>query len=615
METGNVGPTFSFAPPNSGGDFFTPVLAALCAPLDRLLGLHELEHMYRELAPSEGAYSFISLVLSKLGVSYSISQEDLQRIPQEGPLIVAANHPYGGLDGLILGHILLARRADVKIMANHLLGCVRELRQLLLLVDPYARASSTQHNLNALKNALTFVRDGGALGVFPAGDVAHLRFHPLGNSEGAWSSQIARLVKHTNATVVPVYFAGGNGPLFQLLGFLHPRLRTALLPREMTNKRGRQIRIEIGRPMPASRLESLGDDAHRMHYLRMRSLLLRRRAEKAKPDFKLFPLKLKVRQAKLIPPSPQQSLVMEMRDLPMHQILVENGEFSVAYAQAEQIPLILREISRLREETFRLVGEGTGEERDTDEFDAYYTHLFLWNRERNELAGAYRLARSDEVMQRFGQSGMYTATLFKMAPHFFKRLGPALEMGRSFVCPEYQKNYTPLLLLWKGIAAYVRKFPKYKTLFGPVSITNDYKNASRQLMASFFESRNPEKELARLVTPRIPFHYAAWVRALTQSMPNDEAELVSLLGDIEADKGLPVLIRQYLKLGGSILRFNLDPAFSNALDGLIVVNLLQTDKRQLERYMGKEGVEEFFAYHHPQSQECSGSFALAPSGA
>jgi putative hemolysin len=615
METGDVGRTFSCAPPNSRGDLFTPALTALCAPLDRLLGLHELEHTYRELAPSEGMYDFISLVLSQLGVSYSVSQEDLQRIPQEGPLIVAANHPYGGLDGLILGHILLSRRTDVKIMANHLLGRVRELRQLLLLVDPYARRSSAQDNLNALKKALAFVRDGGALGVFPAGDVAHLRFHPPGISEGAWSSQVARIVKHTSATVVPVYFAGGNGPLFHMLGLLHPRLRTALLPREMTNKRGRHIRIEIGRPIPASRLENLGNDARRMHYLRMRSLLLRRRAEKAKPDFKILPFKRKTHQAKLIPPSPQQSLLMEMRDLPMHQILVENDEFSVAYAQAEQIPLILREISRLREETFRLVGEGTGEERDTDAFDAYYTHLFLWNREHNELAGAYRLARSDEVMQCLGPSGMYTATLFKMAPHFFKRLGPALEMGRSFVRPEYQKNYAPLLLLWKGIAAYVRKFPRYKTLFGPVSITNDYKNASRQLMASFFESRNPEQELARLVTPRTPFRYPAWVHALTQSMPDDEAELVSLLGDIEADKGLPVLIRQYLKLGGSILCFNLDPAFSNALDGLIVVNLLKTDKRQLERYMGKEGVEEFFAYHHQQGQGCPDDFAFAPSGA
>jgi len=614
METGNVGRTFSFVPQNAGGDIFTSVFSVLSAPLDRLLGLHKLEHMYRELAPSEDAHGFISHVLSKLGVSYAVSLEDVQRIPQEGPVIVVANHPYGGLDGLILGHIMLSRRADVRIMANHLLGRVRELRDLLLLVDPYAHASSSHHNLNTLKHALTFVRSGGALGVFPSGDVAHLRVDPPRVHEGEWSAQIARLIKRTKATIVPVHFTGGNGPLFHLLGLLHPKLRTALLPWETINKRDRQIRIEIGRAIPASRLESLGNDAHCMHYLRMRSLILRRRAEKAKPAQQFFPIKLKATQAELIAPVAPQSLAKEMSNVPMHQVLFESGEFSVAYAQAEQIPLILREISRLREQSFRLVGEGTGEACDLDKFDAYYTHLFLWNRNQNEIVGAYRLARSDEVIQRLGQSGMYTATLFKMAPCFFKRLGPALEMGRSFVRFEYQKNYTPLLLLWKGIAMYVLKFPKYKTLFGPVSITNEYKNVSRQLMASFFESRNPEKELASLVTPRTPFRYPAWVHALTQNMPDDEAELVSLLGDIEADKGLPVLIRQYLKLGGSILRFNLDPAFSNALDGLIVVNLLKTDKRQLERYMGKEGVGEFFAYHQ-QAEEYADIFAMAPSGA
>lgn len=601
----------SFIPPNFGGNVFTHTLGTA---LSKLLGLHKLEHVYHELASSKDIHDFISHALSMLGVSYSVAQEDLQRIPQEGPIIVVANHSYGGLDGLILSDILLSRRTDVKVMANYLLGCVHNLREFFLLVDPYARATSSQNNLNALKKALTLLRSGGALGVFPSGDVAHLRFYPSGIHEGAWSTSIARLVKHTNATIVPVHFTGGNGALFHVLGLLHPRMRTAMLPRQMTNKHGRQIHVEIGRAIPASRLASLGSDERCMRYLRMRNLLLHRRIEKAKFEPKLFPLKMKTRQAKLIPPVPKESLAMEIRNLPTHQILFENGEFSVVHAQAEQIPLIMKEISRLREQAFRLVGEGTGKKCDTDKFDAYYTQLFLWNRNQNEIAGAYRLAHSDEILQRLGQSGMYTATFFKLDPNFFKHLGPALEMGRSFICPKYQKNYVSLLSLWKGISAYILKFPKYKTLFGPVSISHDYKKASRQLMAAFFESRNPEKELAKLVTPRTPFRCPAWVHALTQNMPDDEAELVSMIEDIDANKGLPVLIRQYLKLGGSILRFNLDPDFSNALDGLIVIDLLKTNKKQLERYMGK-GIEEFLAYHHQQEQEYLDSFKLVSSEA
>ncbi|MCL2626353.1 MAG: lysophospholipid acyltransferase family protein [Cystobacterineae bacterium] len=594
---GKVENSFRLFPQSTERSLFTDALWALRTPLDKLFGLNKLEQIYCDLSSSENMISFISHALQKLGVSYSVSQEDLQRIPKEGTLMVVANHPYGALDGLILGDILLSRRADVKLMANHMLGRVRELHELLLLVDPYARASSPYNNMAALKNALAHLRGGGTLGVFPAGDVAHWRFHPPGIHEGTWTTQVARLIKHTQATVVPVYFGGGNGLLFHVLGLLHPRFRTAMLTHELTNKRDKQICVKIGKPIPASHLESLEDDERCMHYLRMRSLILHRRTEKAKPKFSLFSRKANARHRPLLSPVLQQSLAMEMHHLPKSQILFESGEFSVAYAQAEQTPLIIREISRLREQAFRLVGEGTGEAYDMDAFDGYYTHLFLWNQKRSEIAGAYRLGRSDEILQRLGQRGMYTARLFKLAPIFFERLGPALEMGRSFVSAEYQKSYAPLLLLWKGIATYVVRFPKYKILFGPVSITNDYKNISRQLMAAFFERRNPDKELAKLVAPRIPFRCASWIHELAKQMPDNEAELVSLLGDIEVDKGLPVLMRQYLKLGGTILRFNLDPSFSNALDGLIVVHLLKTDKRQLERYMGKEGVEAFGAFH------------------
>ncbi|MCL2103237.1 MAG: lysophospholipid acyltransferase family protein [Syntrophorhabdaceae bacterium] len=605
MSTTQVGRAFRFVPQNTQKDAFTHWFSMFCA---RMSGLTRLENMYGELAPSENARGFIAQALQKLGVSYSVSDEDLQRIPQEGPLIVVANHPYGGLDGLILGDILLSRRADVKIMANYMLGCVRELRELLLFVDPYAQTCSVQSNRNALKHALAHLRGGGVLGVFPAGDVAHFSFRSMGVREGEWSTQMARFIRHSQAAVLPVFFEGGNGPLFHTLGLLHPRMRTVQLPREIANKHGRRIRVEIGGTIPASRLESVGDDKRCMNYLRMRSLILRRRAEKPGP--KLFPMKMKTRQAKLIEPIPGQSLAVEMNRLPKNQILFENGEFIATYARAEQIPLIMCEISRLREHTFRLVNEGTGKGCDIDEFDAYYIHIFLWNREQNEIVGAYRLAHSDEVLRRLGERGMYTATLFKLAPDFFRRLGPALEMGRSFVRPEYQKSYAPLLMLWKGIAAYILKFPEYKILFGPVSITNDYKNVSRQLMASFFESRNSQKELASLVSARIPFRCRSWVRALTRNMPDDEMELASMLGDIEAGKGLPVLIRQYLKLGGAILRFNLDPAFSNALDGLIVVDLLKSDKKQLERYMGKEGAGDFLAYH--QRREYPDIFEPAP---
>jgi putative hemolysin len=278
--------------------------------------------------------------------------------------------------------------------------------------------------------------------------------------------------------------------------------------------------------------------------------------------------------------------------------LLESGEYDVIEAGATAIPLCLREIGRLREMTFRKVGEGTGKGADRDAFDATYRHLFLWNRERQEIAGAYRIGRTDELLAASGPRGLYTSSLFVLKAAFFERIGPALEMGRSFVRPEYQKSYAPLLLLWKGLARMVAREPRYRVLFGPVSITNAYKKASRRLMASYFEDQVTSPALARLVRPRTPLRGQAWLAKAAGTLVSDLDDLLACLDDIEADeKGIPVLLRQYLKLGGKLLAFNVDREFADALDGLIVVDLLQADSRQLERYMGKDGLAAFTNFH------------------
>jgi putative hemolysin len=254
----------------------------------------------------------------------------------------------------------------------------------------------------------------------------------------------------------------------------------------------------------------------------------------------------------------------------------------------------------LREATFRQVGEGTRKPIDLDRFDDYYWHLFVWNREAGQVAGAYRLGPSDEILARFGPKGFYTSQLFQWKRSFLDRIIPALELGRSFVRPEYQKTYAPLLLLWKGIGQYLLRTPQYKLLFGPVSISNGYTTASRQLMVKFLSAYRQSPELTPLVRARNPFRQRA-------SQPSaklaDELigatvwgieELSALIADVETDrKGVPVLLKQYLKLGGELVAFNIDRRFSDALDGLIVVDLRKTDARVLERYMGKAGAAQF----------------------
>ena len=256
------------------------------------------------------------------------------------------------------------------------------------------------------------------------------------------------------------------------------------------------------------------------------------------------------------------------------------------------MPLLLQEVGRLRELTFRKAGEGTGKSRDLDSFDDYYSHILLWHKTKRELVGAYRAGNTAEILAEHGISGLYTSTLFRYDERVFQKLGPALELGRSFVRPEYQRQYAPLLLLWKGIARLVARQPEIPVLFGAVSISNDYNEASREMIYRFFEARMQEDELAGLIEPRRPFRPGLLRRWDCRGMLHalrDLDELSQPINDVESDgKGLPILLRQYAKVGGKLLGFNVDRKFSNVLDGLVVVDLRQTEPAVLERYMGRE---------------------------
>ncbi len=281
------------------------------------------------------------------------------------------------------------------------------------------------------------------------------------------------------------------------------------------------------------------------------------------------------------------------------QRLVEADEYEVYCAAADQLPMTIREIGRLREITFRATGEGTGKAVDLDEFDSDYLHLFVWQKEKQELVGAYRLGRTDHLLEKFGPAGFYTRTLFNFDAKLLQRIGTGLEMGRSFIRAEYQRGYAPLLLLWRGIGTYCVQNPQYKTLFGPVSISNDYQSVSKQLMVKFLQANHRPPDAKMLVRPRNPFRTSR-ISGFDESpgLLNNQEGIAELISELEPDgKGMPVLLRQYLKLGAEYLAFNVDRSFNNAVDGLIVVDLTQTEPRVLSRYMGKEGYARFMAYH------------------
>lgn len=564
---------------------------------ERVLALSGLDQTYRSTTQGTDPANFIDEVLDDLNVRVEVDAPDGRLIPREGPVIVMSNHPFGGIDGIILPRILLNQRHDVRVMANFLTAAIPELEPLVLAVDPFGGERAVERNLAPTRRTIRWLRDGHALAVFPSGEVSHFNLRSRTVVDPPWQAGISRIARMTGATVVPAYFEGSNSTLFQIMGLIHARLRTAMLPREFLKRRNDTVSLRLGASIDPRELDDFPDDASATAWIRACTYALKERSPSRRQAPR--PQRLFKREQPIAEPVPSALLAEEMETLGNDGCLGASGELSVHCAAAEQMPMILREIGRLREIAFRAAGEGTGMQRDIDLFDNYYQHLFVWDRTNHKIAGAYRLGLADHIVSRYGLRGLYTQTLFRYNKRLMERLNPAIELGRSFVHPDYQRSFAPLMLLWKGIGQFVAKNPRYRYLFGPVSISAAYNTISQQLLVRFLKLNAYEEELAKLVRPRTPFKDA---RHFDIDPPDhclaDADRMANLLQRIEVDgKGIPVLLRQYLKLGGRIVAFNVDPDFNNSLDGLIAVDLLNADPRTLSRYLGKAGAAEFIAFH------------------
>ena len=567
----------------------------------RLQPIYRIRALYRR-AQQPLNRSLLENVLVEMNVEYRISDSDLEHIPQTGAVVVAANHPFGVLDGAILGALLERVRPDVKIMTNFLLSGIPELQERCIFVDPFGGRGSAALNRRGLKQAIAWLREGGMLAMFPAGEVSHVLLRRMEIADSEWNPTVARLVRMTGAAALPVFFEGRNSVAFQTVGLLHPALRTAWLLNEFLQQTNKKVEVRVGSSVSAETVRNAGTDRDAAGYLRWRTYLLAQRGHRphSLPPA-LRAVFLHKKQEPIADPIPLQALLEDLERLPSGRCFDQNKEFSVFVAEPGEIPNLMQELGRVRELTFRAAGEGTGKSRDLDHFDDYYKHVLLWSKTKQELVGAYRLGLTPEILPRFGTRGLYTHTLFRYDPRFFDQLGPALELGRSFVRPEYQRQYAPLLMLWKGIGGFLAANPQLAILFGAVSISSRYNRVSRELIVRFFRAREKDCELKKLITPRRPFR-PGWIRPgdcpATCTRLRDLEELTDPIADVEADgKGVPILIKQYARLGGRLLSFNVDRDFSDVLDGLVLVDLRRSNPAVLERYVGKDGILAFQRYH------------------
>lgn len=572
--------------------------------LGRVMGLHHFDRIYHALLLMDQDKPFLENLLEYLKVDYTVPAGMLERIPNDGPLIIASNHPFGGLDGVILLSVLSKIRPDIKAMANYILGRINELADHFILVDPFENRRSIAANISPMREAIRWLMDGKALILFPAGEVSHITWNNRNVVDPDWELTIARIVKKTRATVMSAFFHGYNSLLFQLLGLVHPMLRTAMLPREFIKQAGKPIMVKFGSPLPYEALSVFRRNKDMVDFLRRRTYMLNHIHSGDASTHGTQPAQPLLSQEKpkpIIDPLPRKEIEQELSGLPEDCRLVDDEGFQVFQAFAGQIPVTLMEIGRLREVSFRLVGEGTGKPIDIDKFDDYYRHLFLWDKSEKEIVGAYRIGQTDEILAARGKKGLYTHTLFDFQDQFLSHVTPGLEMGRSFIRMEYQKSFKPLMLLWKGIGVFVCRHPHYNILFGPVSITRDYLPISRYLISEYFNQLIEGHDIAEFVTPRSPLNIvpeSGWNKDEALHGVKNVSQLSNIVSEFEPDnKGIPILMKHYLKLGGKIIAFNVDNDFGNCLDGMILVDLAKTDRKKLERYMGKEPAEDFLNYH------------------
>ena len=556
-----------------------------------MLGLSQLDNYYRQREQNMNPREFLGYTLERLGIDYHIASGSYSDIPETGPCIVVANHPFGAIEGVMLAELLIKHRNDVKVLANEFLQRIDELSNIFIGVDVFAGTSASRKNSKGIKQAIRHLKNNGLILVFPAGEVSSLQLKPFKITDKKWNRIIGMMIRKTGASTTPIYIEGFNSKLFYIAGLLHPRLRTLLLVREMLNKRRQRVFLHIGQNITGQELLSLPSDEAITSYLRINTYLMAGQAINHSEIRRIRSSDSQINSMQPVaPPIAKHKLQCDIEALPADCLLLQKSELRVFCATARYLPHILEEIGRLREITFRQVAEGTGMKTDLDEYDDQYLHMFIWNCNKQEVAGAYRLGLVDKLIKQKGLNALYSHSLFKYNESFLNSLGNSIEMGRSFIHPDYQRSLNSLLLLWKGIACFASRHPQYTTLFGPVSISSGYSELSRSLMASFLQLHHYDSQRAEMLRARNPYQHtnsAFWSDNMLSDINNNQL-ISKLIYRMEGDKGLPVLLRQYLGLNGKLVSFNIDKNFNNSLDGMIIVDLLNIPERLLAKYMGKE---------------------------
>ena len=543
-----------------------------------ILGFRKINRLYSPSADLENL-PFTDDMLMRYNITYDVNENELNCIPKEGPFMLVCNHPFGAIEGIILYNAIAKVRPDFKIMANFILGFIPNLKDVFFSVNPFENNKELAGSNGGIRASLNQLKEGHGLGVFPAGEVA--RYHGHSYPEDiAWSPSIAKLVQKTKVPVIPVYFDGNNSHKFYFLTKIHPMLGTFRLVRELLNKRNKKLIIKIGKPILQSEVSQYETPEALAAYLKNRSYALQANISQEKKHFRS-----RVSDP-IDPPFRPSDLARELHAIRNKSLLFTTADFECYLADYDKIPHVMHEMGRRREEAFRAVGEGTGKSIDTDNYDTYYKHLVLWDTKEQTIAGGYRIGIGDEIYEKYGVHGFYVDSLFNIDQKFEPYLKETIELGRSFVSVDYQKDILPLMLLLKGLMETIMRFPKMSYFIGPVSISSWYPKFYQSLMVYYVTTKHTNEEMSKLFHPKTPFT-PNFNKCDIEVLMEKNMETVDkfdryILKLSNGDYRMPTLFKKYLKINSKFLCFNVDPDFNDTLDGLLLLKFTDYPKEELD---------------------------------
>ncbi|MBT3054823.1 MAG: lysophospholipid acyltransferase family protein [Candidatus Thiodiazotropha sp. (ex Codakia orbicularis)] len=556
--------------------FFNNKPQLLTKPMLTLLRMlfHERE-INRFLEDHQGlrGLDFIEKVLEYFDLDYLVSNRDLENIPPTGRVVVVANHPLGALDALSLILMISRVRTDIRVVANDLLSALEPLGDLLLPVDNMGGSSSRK----GIKQVYEALEREEMVIVFPAGEVSRLR--PNGVRDVRWKNGFLQFIRRTEAPMLPIFIDAKNSPLFYAVSLLYKPIAALLLVGEMFHQRSNTIGFRIGGLVPATHLNV--DGIRPKARVRMVRKHFYRVAQRKPGIF--------TTERSIAHPESRQAL---KKELSKGRLLGETRDGKQIVLMDWEIgSALMREIGRLRELSFRKVGEGTGRRRDIDKYDTHYRHLVLWDDNELEVVGSYRIGEAGPIINDRGMQGLYTTSLFDFDESFQPYAERAIELGRSFVQPRYWGSRA-LDYLWQGLGSYLRHHPEVRHMYGPVSISDRYPKAARDLMVVFYKHYFGCK--SRLGEAKIPYQLdKACQEEFSRHFCGDDLErdLQELKNQLALyNVTIPTLFKQYTDLcepgGVCFLDFGKDPDFAGCTDGMILVSVDKVKSAKRKRYIG-----------------------------